>query len=142
MPHPKIRAIGILAALAVLSSCTAPEPEPEGWVCLCAMTTLLANPDEYDGKIVRTEGVASIGFERDAIWLSREHYEHSVLANSIPIVLPSEKPAPWPDFQHLEGRYVLVEGRFRWSNLGTTDPPGTIVEISRIFPTDNQIQPE
>ena len=106
------------------------------------MTTLLANPGRYDGEIIRTEGVASIGFESDAIWLTREHLQESVMANAISILLPSENPAPWPEFEHLNRKYVYVEGRFHKANPQEVRTGGTITDISLLYSPGEEARSE
>lgn len=43
-----------------------------------SLVQLLANPEKFDGQVVRFHGVSNIGFEGDAVYLSKEHWKHTV----------------------------------------------------------------
>jgi hypothetical protein len=130
----KTAALGLLCALlaATLASCTLSQESPEPIVCYCSMVSLLADPERYDGKRVPTEGVATIGFEASAIYLSKEDARHHVLSNGIGIALP-EDPTPRNDFRHLEGKYVLGEGRFHQPHPLESGWRGFITEINLLY---------
>ena len=97
------------------------------------MVSLLATPEQYHEKVVRTEGVATIGFESNAIFLSPSDAENGVLANGIGITLPSDKPAPWEQFRHLHRKYVVIEGRFLKPDPLEVGYRGWIAEVTVLF---------
>jgi len=101
--------------------------------CFCSMASLLATPGKYDGIRVRTNGVATIGFEADAIYLTKEHAREGILANAISIRLPSEDPAPWNEFKHLSGKYVLIEGIFHKPDPLEIGFRGSISDVKYLY---------
>ena len=76
---------------------------------------LIANPEKYDGKVVRFEGVANIEFEGNGIFLSREHRKARVQSFAIWMDLSDElaKGRKW-----LNGKYCIVEGKFHAADRG------------------------
>jgi len=96
------------------------------------MIALIANPDLYHGRRVRTEGIATIGFEEDAIFLSAEDARDGVLLNSIALSLHD---APLKDAEKaaLNNKRVLVEGTFsRYENDHLRGQISNLSIISRV----------
>jgi hypothetical protein len=76
---------------------------------------LIANPEKYDGQVVRFEGVTNIEFEGNGIFLSKEHWKAHVNSFAIWMDLSDEltKGRKW-----LNGKYCIVEGKFSATDRG------------------------
>lgn len=74
------------------------------------MIQLIANPEKYDGDLVRVIGVGNLEFEGDCIALSKEDLKYRV-GNSIWIEL-GEKAISYEEAKQYNGEYVIVEGIF------------------------------
>jgi hypothetical protein len=94
-----------------------------------SIVALIANPDEYHGKVVQTEGVAVIGFEVDAIFLSRDDVREGALLNSVALSL-HDVPMSEEEKRKLDGQYVIVRGVF---TKHPNELRGGISQISRIY---------
>ena len=100
-------------------------------ILTCSVIQLIANPDQFDGEQVRTYGFATIGFERNHLYLSREDAKHGLLTNAVLLDLPTI--AETQRHAGLDGKYVLVEGRFDASHKdGFVPANGGIRQISRL----------
>ena len=80
-----------------------------------SLIQLIANPDKYDGKVVRFEGVTNIEFEGNGIYLSKEHWKFRKQSFAIWMDLNDElsKSRKW-----LNGKYCIIEGIFHADNRG------------------------
>lgn len=76
---------------------------------------LIANPDKFDGKVVRIIGVINIDFESNAIYLTKEHWANSVTTNGVWLTIDKNlaDKRKWGN-----GRYFLVEGVFHAEDKG------------------------
>lgn len=90
---------------------------------------LIATPEAYDGKPVRVIGYARIVFEGSAVYIHAEDDKRSIAKNGV-----------WLDigktglnkYRSMDGKYVLIEGRFDAKNNGHHDAfSGTIENINR-----------
>jgi hypothetical protein len=91
---------------------------------------LIANPDMYDGKLVRVIGVGNIEFEGNAIYLSRDDWKY-VTKNGLQIEL-SSNASPRSEAEKFNGKYVIVEGVFNMRNKGHFDMwSGSIINVTR-----------
>lgn len=72
-----------------------------------SMVALLASPQDYDGRFVRTEGFLCLEFEGNALFLHEEDYRYSITKNSLRIDLSQEQQA---HFKNLTLKHVLIEG--------------------------------
>jgi hypothetical protein len=114
---------------ALLSCATVTHRADE--IVLCSLVNLIATPERYEGKRVRTEGWATIGFESDAVFLSSEDARsHSI--NGVRLAL-HDAPITEHERLALRGRRVLVEGSFM---RRAHERHGVIYKISRIYPLD------
>lgn len=97
----------------------------------CSIVQLIADPQTFDGKRVLTYGFATIGPERNYLYLSREDADHGLLTNAVLLDLPTMKET----LRHaqLDSRYVLVEGRFDASHKDAFVPAnGGLRNITRL----------
>lgn len=77
-----------------------------------SVVQLLAQPDRFDGKLIRTIGYASFSFEETALFLTELDAKHKVYTNGL-----------WLDTSKLSSEllhegYVLVEGTFDAKDRG------------------------
>ena len=94
------------------------------------MVELLASPELFDGKRIRTFGYVHLEFEGDALYLHKEDYAHSLYRNGL-----------WVDLTNTvsrtdcQDRYVLVEGTFTSSDHGHMGLwSGALKKITRCMP--------
>jgi hypothetical protein len=92
-----------------------------------SLESLIARPEEFDGKNVVAVGFASMAYDCKALYVSEEVYRNGV-----------SKDGVWLDVTldpRLHERYVVVEGRFDAERLGHMRmSSGTFAEIRRIDP--------
>ena len=71
-----------------------------------SLIQLIANPEKFDGQVVRFHGVANIEFEGNAVFLSKDHRRNMVTSCALWLDLSEElqKEREWTS-----GRYVLLE---------------------------------
>jgi len=131
----------VIVALALPSSSVRAEDPPSEQTaeCMCSMISLIANPDRYDGKRVRTEGFAIVQFEGSAIYLSKESAENAVGVNGIGLSIASAAEA-----ERLKGlvhaKWVLVEGIYHKWQPGETGSRGYMDDITLLYaPEDAKI---
>jgi len=82
---------------------------------LISLVRLIARPEIYHERVVRTAGVLGLDFEGTALYLSEVDYARRLLPNSIWLTLEQEQVE---GYRALEGRYVIVEGRFSKTRHG------------------------
>ncbi len=91
------------------------------------MIALLAAPQKYDGKVIRTWGFLNLRYESDGLWLHREDLRASLLKDSFALELTDEQQE---QFKGLNHTYVMVQG-----TLHSKGPDGSGLEsgtISRV----------
>lgn len=94
------------------------------------MIQLIANPEKYDGQLVRVIGVGNLEFEGNCISLSKEDLKYRT-GNSIWIEL-GEKAISYEEAKQYNGEYVIVEGIFDKDDCGHLNKfCGSIKNISR-----------
>jgi hypothetical protein len=101
---------------------TSPEPINVG------MVALLANPEKYEGKFIRTIGFVCIEFEGDALYLHEEDYRFGLLKDSFELRLTESQRNR---FKGSSLKYVLIEGRFYANGPEADDSGGAIGNITR-----------
>lgn len=91
---------------------------------------LIADPETYDGKLVRVIGVGNLEFEGNYISLNKEDYKYHV-GNSIWLEL-GENAISYEEAAQYNGEYVIVEGVFDKDDCGHLGMfYGSIKNISR-----------
>lgn len=106
------------------------------------MVTLLANPQKYEGKVVRTIGFLCIEFEGDALYLHEEDYRHGLHKNSFALRLPESQQKK---FKRSNLKYVVIEGTIYANGPEQTDMwSGAIGDITRLetWPVDRESAPK
>jgi hypothetical protein len=95
-----------------------------------SMIQLIANPQQYDGKPIRVMAFLNLEFEGNALYLHREDFDKSILANAVWISLDDQQIRTSKKFS---GGYVLVEGVFNAKDRGHLGIfSGSIQQITRI----------
>lgn len=94
------------------------------------MVQLIANPEGFDGKLIRVIGFLRLQFEGTVLYLHREDYERSI-GNGIWV---DATPEMWKE-SAMNSKYVLLEGVFSSRYRGHMDTwRGTITNIRRAEP--------
>jgi hypothetical protein len=113
----------------------APAGEPvcwaeEGKACQVSLVSLIADPTKYAGKSVVLIGFATLEFEGNAVYLSKEVAEIGDTANAVWLDIAG---LTTPNPEKLNRRYVLVAGTFDAENRGHIGGyAGTLKSISRL----------
>jgi len=79
------------------------------------LVQLIANPEKFDGKLVRVIGFLRLEFEGDVLYLHREDYENAIFGDGIWV---DATPAMMKQKATLNMNYVLLEGIFSSSDRG------------------------
>jgi hypothetical protein len=117
--------------LLILAGCS--ESVPEEIYRPVSIVNLLANPTTYQGKRITVIGCIRMELEGTVLYLHREDYENLIPSNAVWLSFGGS----WPTAaqRSLEGRYVIVEGRFDATHHGHFKIyPGALTEISRLEP--------
>jgi len=97
------------------------------------MVALLAAPEKYEGKLVRTIGFMCIEFEGDALYLHGEDYRYGLTKNSFSLRLTDSQRK---QFKSISLKYVLIEGTLYANGPERTNLwSGAIGNIKRLEPT-------
>lgn len=94
------------------------------------MVALLAAPQKYNGRVVRTWGFLNLRADDNAIFLHKEDCEIPLLKNSFRLDLTEDQQA---QFKNLNQTYVMVEGTLH--SAGPDGPAlnsGTFVHITLV----------
>jgi len=121
-----IKFLYISAILAVL-----PVGAMNAQIPSTSIIELIANPKSFDGQKVRIQGVVNFEFESNAIYLSKEHWQHSVTSCGIWIdVTPKmAEQKKWAN-----GKYFVIEGTFHADEKGHMGLwRGSISEITMLL---------
>jgi hypothetical protein len=94
--------VGIISMLLV-APIMAQEP------AAVTLVQLIANPEKFDGRLIRVIGFLRLQFEGDVLYLHREDYENTILGNGIWV---NVTPAITQQSATLNLHYVLLEGVF------------------------------
>src|SRR5271157_445695 len=93
------------------------------------LVQLIANPDKFDGKLIRVIGFLRLEFEGNVLYLHREDYENAILGEGIWVDVT---PEITKQSKTLNMHYVLLEGTFSSNDRGHMGMwSGTIKRIRR-----------
>lgn len=93
-----------------------------------SLIQLIQHPDKYHDKMVRVIGVAKLGFEAKAVYVSTEDKDKAVTKNALWLDVEITD-----DYKKLTGKHVLVEGIFNKDSLGHLKLySGTITKVKRL----------
>ena len=120
-----MRLIALVSILTTLLALPVRAQEPTD----VTLVQLIANPEKFDGKLVRTIGFLRLEFEGDVLYLHREDYENAILGDGVWVDVT---PAMSKQKATLNMCYVLVEGVFSSRDRGHMGMwSGTIKQIRR-----------
>ena len=80
-----------------------------------SLVQLIANPKDYDGKVVRMIGYVRLEFEGNAIYLHQDDYKHGITKNGLWIDVTDDMRKRQAD---IDQKYVLLEGTFNARDRG------------------------
>jgi hypothetical protein len=94
-----------------------------------SLVQLIANPKDYDGKVVRVIGFARLEFEGNAVYLHEDDYKHSIYRNGLWIDVTDDMQKKKAE---LDKKHVLLEGTFNARETGHMGLwSGSIQKITR-----------
>lgn len=130
-------------ALAAVSGCLSSEPLPpvaSAPVSEVSIQELMAAPDKFNGARVRVIAPCRIEFEGSALYATEEAQEARTTHQAVWLQLN------WPllpERRALNGKYVLVEGRFDSGLRGHESMfQGAIVDVTSLEASSSQAQDE
>jgi hypothetical protein len=112
-----------MAGAANSSKSSSKRPEPVD----VSMVALLAVPEKYDGKYVRTTAFLCLEFEGNALYLHEEDYRYGMSKNALWIDLSKSQEQ---QFKNLSLGHVLVEGVMVANRMDLFS--GMITHVSRL----------
>jgi hypothetical protein len=80
-----------------------------------SLVQLIANPKDYDGKIVQVVGFVNLEFEGNAIYLHQDDYKHAIGKNGLWLDITDDIRKKQADFDQ---KYVLLVGTFNAKRTG------------------------
>jgi hypothetical protein len=93
------------------------------------LVQLIANPEKFDGRLIRVIGFLRLEFEGNVLYLHREDYDNAILGDGIWVDETSEMNK---QRAKLNMSYVLLEGIFSSRERGHMGMwSGTIKEVRR-----------
>lgn len=94
------------------------------------MIPLLATPQKYDGKVIRTWGFLNLRFESNTLWLHREDLRNALLKDSFSLELTQKQREQFKSVNHT---YVEVQGVMHSKGpAGPSLESGTISNITMV----------
>jgi hypothetical protein len=128
--------LAVLVALAgvVRQSAPAGQPPDADRMIDVSLIRLIANPEAFDGKLVRVHGFVRVEHEGTSVYLHREDFERSLTKNGL-WLQASDVAAPGSREAAVQNRYALIEGRFSAKETGHRGLwSGSIKDITRMIP--------
>jgi hypothetical protein len=93
------------------------------------LVRLIANPEKFDGKLIRVIGFLRLEFEGNVLYLHHEDYENAILGDGIWVDVT---PVVAKQSATLNMNYVLLEGIFSAGERGHMGMwSGTIKQVRR-----------
>ncbi len=93
------------------------------------LVRVLANPDDFEGRMIITVGYATVEFENCALYLSKDHADVRDGASSV--WLPD---SVFDKKKHLSRKWVMVKGVYSSKRIGTEMYCGEFSEVISIEP--------
>jgi hypothetical protein len=130
--------------LLVENSASGNDSAGDGYVDTYSMINIIATPDLFAGKNIRTIGVATIGFESDAIYLTADDARVGVGVNGIGLSFEGFKISEARK-RSLHMKHVLVEGTYvPWQPEAPLFWRGSLKDLKLIYALEDVeiVQPE
>ena len=121
----------MLSFVGLLAGCEKPDENPADPSAIrISIINLIADPEDYHGKVVRVIGVGHYEkWEGFFLYLGEADRKHSVDKNGLQVLGGS---GSFNKMKRLSGKYVIVEGTFDMNNKGPWGLySGTIDECTR-----------
>src|SRR5882724_1091506 len=119
----KLIALACVMAALLVAPIQAQEPTD------VTLVRLIANPETFDGKLIRVIGFLRLEFEGNVLYLHREDYENAILGDGIWVDVT---PVIKKQSATLNMNYVLLEGIFSAGERGHMGMwSGTIKQVRR-----------
>jgi hypothetical protein len=97
-----------------------------------SIINLIATPEKYHGKKIQIIGYLHLEFEGDAIYLNKEDYLHSIMANGLWVNF-SDKITKTKNLKDYNDNYVIILGTFNMDSNGHMGLwSGTMDDIIRL----------
>lgn len=80
----------LIASICVVLAAVLAAPVSAAEPTNVSMVQLIANPEKFDGKLIRIIGFLRLEFEGDALYLHREDYENGIMGDAIWVDVNSE----------------------------------------------------
>ncbi|HEX4606690.1 MAG TPA: hypothetical protein VH092_00650 [Urbifossiella sp.] len=129
--------LAVVLAVSVSARPGAPAAAPPGVAEQpesVSLVRLIANPDAYDGKMVRVFGYVRVEHEGTAVYLHRDDCEHMLTKNGLWLAAGESTP-PGSREAAVNNRYALIEGRFSAKETGHRGLwSGSVRQITRMEP--------
>lgn len=90
---------------------------------------LLADPQKYDGKRIRTIGFACVEFESNVLYLHKEDFQYANNKNALWLRLSDTQRK---EYGKLSLKYVIIEGTFYATGPERFEFGGAIGDITRL----------
>ena len=95
-----------------------------------SLVQLIANPRDYDGKVVHVIGFMRLEFDGTAIYLHQDDYKHYITKNGLWIDVPKDLLKKKDEFNQ---KYVIVGGTFSAKETGRKGLwSGSIQKVSKV----------
>ena len=95
-----------------------------------SLVSLIANPQQFNGRRVRVVGVLRLELEGSALYLHREDYSERLTSNAVALEFGPDGPAP--DVSRLAGDYVALQGIFDGENRGHLGNYGGVIKVELV----------
>jgi hypothetical protein len=119
----------LIALVWILLTAVQTSPAKVEEVVDVTLVQLIANPERFDGKLIRVIGFLRLEFEGNVLYLHREDYENALLGNGIWVDVTSEMKK---NSESLNMNYVLLVGNSSASDRGHMGMwSGAIKKINR-----------
>lgn len=102
--------------------------DPMSEIEFVSLIRLIQVPEKYHGAKVRVVGFASVEFEHQALYVSRDDLRHAVTKNALWLDIPVTEEA-----KKLDGKCLLVEATFDMESRGHLGMcSGTLARATRV----------
>jgi hypothetical protein len=95
-----------------MSARTASGGESSAWPLNVSLVALIANPERFDGQLVRVSGFVRLEFEGTSLFLSEEDDRFNHTKNGVWLKLPESF------YTDCDGKHCDVVGHFSARNMG------------------------
>ena len=130
---PVVAVVGLALTVWAQQPPAAPDP---GRPVSVSLIRLIANPEAFDGKLVRVFGYVRVEHEGTAVYLHREDYVKGLSKNGLWLAA-NDSAAEGSREAAVQNRYSLIEGRFSATETGHRGGwSGSISDITRMEPWD------